>query len=501
MAGIALPSMAEDFNERAKRQREEFERYQKKTKKAFSDYDAKTQKEYEEYRAKINAEFAAYLGKPWQELPKIKPIAPPVEPDPPTPIIIDIDEEEDPLPPAPKPIEIDTVITPPAPAPQPEPVVPFVPKPTPAPQTDKLTFYGTNLDLTRAKFKDLRLRNNSEATIASTWNNIKEDDYAEFIDDLLNARTKLNLPDWGYFKLVDKSLAMYHPKPSDEHTFLMAFILTQSGYKVRLGYDSNNKLFMLFSARGTVYDRSGFMLDGEKFYTYEPLHENSAKVCQVEFPAEQSLALDIKNSPNFSFAPGNIRKVNVKNYPELTLTTTPNKNLIDFWNDYIEGTDTNTEYGRWAIQGNCPMSEKMKKDLYPALKEKIAGMNQTDAANVLLKVAQSFPYGYDIDEWGVNDRTFWVEETWHYPKSDCEDHAIHFSRLVRDLLNLDAVLIYYPGHLSCAIEITDGTARGDYVTLQGKRYTVCDATCFYSPVGYTAPNYDNSKAILIPLRK
>lgn len=494
-----MPLMADDFDEKMNREREEFEKLLNANKNEYSKYDAKTQKEYEQYRAKVNEEFAKFLGKPWQELPKIKPINPPVEPDPPTPIIID--EDEDKLNPKPNPIEIDTVITPPAPTPQPEPIVPFIPKPIPTPQTDKLTFYGTNLEFARPNFKNLQLRNNSEQIIASTWNNISEDDYAEFIEDLLDIRAKLNLPAWGYFKLVDKSLTLYHPKSSDEHTFLLAFILTQSGYKIRLGYNSKNQLFMLFCSKGIIYGREGFSIDGEKYYTYEPYNENSARIAQVEFPSEKSLSLDIRYSPKFAFAPGNVRQIIVKDYPSISLKTIPNKNLIDFWNDYIDGSDSDSQFGRWAIQGNCPMSNNMKEELYPALRSKIKGLNQTDAANILLKVAQSFPYGYDIDEWGVNDRTFWVEETWHYPKSDCEDHAIHFSRLVRDLLNLNAVLIYYPGHLSCAIEITDGSAKGDYVLHEGKRYIVCDATCFYSPVGYTPPSLDNSKAVLIPLRK
>lgn len=106
----------------------------------------------------------------------------------------------------------------------------------------------------------------------------------------------------------------------------------------------------------------------------------------------------------------------------------------------------------------------------------------------------------DDEIWG-QDRPFWVEESWHYPLSDCEDHAVNFTRLVRDVLGLDAVLIYYPGHLSSGVAITDGSQKGDYVVYNGKKYTVCDATYFYAPAGLTAPGNDNSKSILVPLNK
>lgn len=498
--GSGFQLFADEFEDLRQKQREEFERIQNRNKTEFSDHKEKIRKEYNEYRAKINAEYSEYLRDPWKKLNKVSPVRPPVDPEP-TPFIIR--EEEDKIKPAPEPIEIDTVITPPTPTPQPEPVVPILPDPSPKPtiERDKTTYYGTTLEFTKLNLDGFRLKDTSEKQIASAWNKLCELDYDDFLTDCLDIRTQMQLPDWGYFKLLDKVLMNYYPKSSDEHTFTLAFFLVQSGYKIRLGYDMSNKLIMLFNAKGTIYDRSGFMIDGEKFYVYEPINGNSAYIAPVAFEAEKALSVGIRQSPKFKYLSGNKRQVNVKNHPELNLITTPNKNLIDFWNDYLDGSDTDSSFGRWIVQGNCPLSDNMRNDIYPNLKDYIKGYNQNDAANILLKVAQSFPYGYDSDEWGVDDRIFWVEETWHYPKSDCEDHAIHFSRLIRDLLGLNAVLIYYPGHLSCAIEITDGSAHGDYLIFEGKHYTVCDATCFYSQVGYTPPSYDNSKATLIPLQK
>ena len=184
----------------------------------------------------------------------------------------------------------------------------------------------------------------------------------------------------------------------------------------------------------------------------------------------------------------------------MDVTVEVNKNLIDFFNDYptsIHGDDFMT---RWAMYANTPLTEEVKQKLYPGLKYYLKGLSQVDAVNLLLNYLQyGFPYGYDDEVWGY-DRAFFAEETMYYPKSDCEDHAILFSRLVRDLVGLNVILVYYPGHLSTAVQFTDNV-EGDYLSLNGRRFTVCDPTCIGAPAGYTHPDYDNQEAKVILLKR
>ena len=86
----------------------------------------------------------------------------------------------------------------------------------------------------------------------------------------------------------------------------------------------------------------------------------------------------------------------------------------------------------------------------------------------------------------------------YYPYCDCEDRSILFSRLVRDLMGLDVVLIYYPGHLATAVKFSS-EVKGDYITYQGDRYTVCDPTYINAPVGMTMPDMDNASAFVVVL--
>jgi hypothetical protein len=66
------------------------------------------------------------------------------------------------------------------------------------------------------------------------------------------------------------------------------------------------------------------------------------------------------------------------------------------------------------------------------------------------------------------------------------------------LLGLKVVLVYYPGHLATAIHFTNDV-RGDYLMLNGRRYTVCDPTYIGASIGMTMPGMDNSKATVILL--
>ena len=153
---------------------------------------------------------------------------------------------------------------------------------------------------------------------------------------------------------------------------------------------------------------------------------------------------------------------------------------------------------RWAMYANTPMEERLKGELLPKFKEKLKGLGQKEAVERLLNWVQTaFVYEYDDKVWG-GDRAFFVEESLYYPYCDCEDRSILFTRLVRDLLGLKCILIYYPGHLASAVQFTE-SVQGDYIQLNGKRFVVCDPTYIGAPIGCTMSGMDNATATVILL--
>ena len=113
-------------------------------------------------------------------------------------------------------------------------------------------------------------------------------------------------------------------------------------------------------------------------------------------------------------------------------------------------------------------------------------------------VQTSFVYEYDDKIWGRN-RAFFPDETLYYPYCDCEDRSILFTRIVRDLLGLKCILVYYPGHLASAVCFTEHVSGG-YIQVNGNRYVVCDPTYIGASVGHTMPDMDNSSAKVIVLQ-
>ena len=144
------------------------------------------------------------------------------------------------------------------------------------------------------------------------------------------------------------------------------------------------------------------------------------------------------------------------------------------------------------------MNQTVKGELYPVLREKLKGRSELSAMERLLNWVQTaFVYEYDDKAWGC-DRAFFAEESLFYPYCDCEDRSILLSRLVRDLLGLKVILVFYPGHLAMAVHFTE-EVKGDYIMLDGMKFVICDPTYINAPVGKTMPNMNNSKATVILL--
>ena len=132
--------------------------------------------------------------------------------------------------------------------------------------------------------------------------------------------------------------------------------------------------------------------------------------------------------------------------------------------------------------------------------EGVRGVPEAQAVNKLLNWVQTaFEYEYDDKVWG-QDRAFFPTESLYYPYCDCEDRSILFSRIVRDLLNIDVVLLYYPGHLATAVKLNQ-VVNGDYLIVDGQKYIVCDPTYIGAPMGRTMPGMDNNSAKVIALKR
>ena len=235
-------------------------------------------------------------------------------------------------------------------------------------------------------------------------------------------------------------------------------------------------------------------------------------ICEASFPKESSLSLQITASQQFSDNPTMQRTITSRYNGDFSFTITSNKNYIDFYDTYPSSTINNNFMSRWAMYANTPMEGGIKDQLYPPMKAKLQGLSQKEAVQQLMwwihgaidtegkiKNANCFLYNYDDNVWGY-DRNFFAEETLFYPYCDCEDRSILLSHLVRDLLDLDVVLVYYPGHLAMAVNFTE-PVKGDYVMLDGRKFIVCDPTYIGCHVGETMAGMEDQPVTAILLNR
>jgi hypothetical protein len=138
----------------------------------------------------------------------------------------------------------------------------------------------------------------------------------------------------------------------------------------------------------------------------------------------------------------------------------------------------------------------VKRSLYPVLRNQIVGKSEQDAANLLLNFVQfAFQYKIDEEQFGY-ERPLFADETFFYPFSDCEDRAILYSVLVRELLGLEVVLLHYPGHLATAVHFNEAV-QGDYLMIDGRKFLVCDPTYIGAPIGITMEEYKQTQAKVV----
>ena len=76
----------------------------------------------------------------------------------------------------------------------------------------------------------------------------------------------------------------------------------------------------------------------------------------------------------------------------------------------------------------------------------------------------------------------------HHPYSDCEDRAILYSWLVRNLLGFEATLLKYPNHVATAVNI-EGEAKGAHISIGDAPSAGCDPSYVGAQIGEYMPAY------------
>lgn len=464
-----------------------------KNNKEFDSFRKEINEDFNNFRKEIMSDFIEFVRNPWKESDSKPPVPKPKE-NPIPPVTI---PENDSVPKDDKPIVIDNVIKLEPVLPQPEPIEPIKEVPTIQENYISFEYFGTQCKVRFPNNIIYKVNGMNENAIADALAVLTSDEFDNLMFDCLKIREDLQLCDWAYLLFLNDMSQASCGKETNEATLLMSYVYLQSGYKMRLAHDGQH-LYMLYSSKHSIFEKSCFNIDGDDFYGVTEL-PSRLMVSNANFPKEKSLSLIIPQQPLLTIAISPKRRIASSRYSSFVLTPEVNKNLLSFYETYPSSYYNGDFMTQWAQYANTPIAPNVAESLYPEIRKMLNGLSEKDAVNKLLNWVQTgFEYEFDDKIWG-HDRTFFAEESLYYPYCDCEDRSVLLSRIIRDVLKLKCLLIYYPGHLATAVKFNEDV-NGDYISVDGNKYIVCDPTYIGAPVGVTMPEMKNSKAGVILLK-
>ena len=472
------------------------EEYKRKRKAELEQYKKKAKTEFEEYREKRNNEFAKLISQRWNAIQDYKGLEPPVKPEPVKPIVKDRNEPK--IPPVKIPIDKITKI------PKPEKRVPLnIPPSIPRKENANVfvsQFYGTKITINSDKYDfNFNLKSIDEQEIGKAWNELSDGRMEEVVNNFLVHREHMNLNDYTFVQMVGTICQNYHKQKDKTKTgqnkavLMQAYVLAQCGYDVKMARKNSN-LVLLLAIKETVYKKNYLTIGNKRYYVINDTEENgSYYTFSHDFsPMSQSCSVQISERIQLE-SPSNYSKEKVftsHKYPDLAIKASVDTNLMNLYNDY--------PMMDWELYAKTPMSISLEKKVLPRLQQMTNGKSKEEATGIILNFVQTaFEYKTDEEQFGY-ERPLFVDELFYYDYSDCEDRAILFSYLIRKVLNLDVVLLYYPNHLATAVKLPSYN-KGDYVSLNGQIYTVCDPTYINAGIGEAMPQFKNAKARVIEL--
>ncbi len=473
-----------------------YEEWKRQREAAYENYKQQKTDEFEAFRRKANEDYANFLKQRWEDMQAFTGKKAPKEPKPPRPEIAPISKipTSDPIPAVPMPL----------PAVPPPIVLPNIPD-VELPQKKTLhtsLFYGTPLSFDyNADIEQLKVSKPMNGGLGDAWLELSKRETDALVHDCIAVARQMKLPDWGFLALVrcvaiellgnknggnGKHLVeQLDSCETDESVLLEAYILSQSGFRTRFALGSETgRLKLLVTIAEDVFDMTYFVIDGEKYYLVGD-KEGSYRIAPGVFDGSKSMSLQLKETPQIgNRTVATNRNYNGKRYPKPRYESVPvNRSLVDFYNDYPFFP---IKY--WGLFSRASLSDGLKSKLYPDLKRAIEGKNKPEAADIIIDfVQQAFEYATDNEQFG-RERPLFGDETFYYPYSDCEDRAILYSILVRDLLGLDVLLLHFPGHMGTAVHFEQDVA-GDHLTFKGRKFIICDPTYIGATIGMCMPQF------------
>ena len=464
-----------------------FEQIQEALEAQFESMAMQNEEEFNLYVETIDREFAEYLKQTWEQFRLFAAIRPDSTP---KPILLPKYD------PGVTPLLPKEVLLQPAAEPAPIPPVPNVPvilktEPEEAAVAElSIDFYGRILYFSYDPALSVdfpAVFTNRE--IAGFWETASQANYSALVTQATQAGIDMNLNDWGIYLLVNQLTAKI-ANSTNTSRLLAWYILTKAGYKIRVAY-ADNKIYLLFPSSTKIYGIKYFLFDQIPYYAPDFPGEQVVTY-ERDFPdATRIMDLNIYNALNIGDNYAERSFVIPWESREYRLSIKYNLNSVEFFKDY--------PLCELKVYFDAAISPLAKESILQGISPITDKLSKPSAVNFLLNFVQNgFAYKIDPEQFNGMEKFFFPEEDFYYPFSDCDDRAVLFAYLVRELLGLKVVGVEYPGHVATAVHFPT-EVEGDYILWKDEKYIIADPTYINAPLGMTMPGMINEKARIIDL--
>ncbi|QSZ43075.1 hypothetical protein GJV85_05205 [Sulfurimonas aquatica] len=336
---------------------------------------------------------------------------------------------------------------------------------------------GFNID---GSFKRAKFYPYDQSGILNFFDTIASGDYEHTVAEIKATASRLNLNDWGVYQLVTQ-FSNNVTANKDDNKLLSWFIFNKLGYEVKVGLANKHVILMHYSKK-IIYSTPNYNFNNKKFYVVANYAKGSVGklyTYKQSYPgANKAMDLELSSLPNFE---ANLKSKSVSFRQlgkEYSASYHYDQNLIDFMATYPQA-DYETYF-------NSPMNESTYKEIATDLKKYVNNQQASVAINFVLNFVQkAFKYERDHQQFG-REKVMFADETLYYSKSDCEDRAILFSYLVKELFGVGVIGVKYSDHMATALYIP---MEGDSVKAGRRKFVIADPTYINANIGQSMPKY------------
>ena len=346
-------------------------------------------------------------------------------------------------------------------------------------------FYGSTLGFDMPKsINDANFYPQTQTGISNFFSVLASSNYENLVKEVQEVSKEMNLNDWGIYLLVLKlSDNIFHKK--DNSKLMSWFLFNKLGYAVKVGLARKHIVLMHYSKK-IIYSTPNYSFGKRKYYVVANYAKGSVGRLfsyKQDYPgATKALDLSLNTLPNL-VSDTKKKTLSFKQFGKTyKVPFSYNKNLIDFMSTYPQA--------EYDVFFNAPLDNSTYQDIASGLKKYVDGKKASDAMNFVLNFVQkSFKYQRDNQQFG-REKVMFAEETLYFDKSDCEDRAILFSYLMKELFHVPVVGVKYSDHMATALYIP---IKGDKVVANNKTFVVADPTYINANIGMSMPKYRTKK--------